>query len=211
MKGAVAALREPWRSLRRQREGVALGMWAFLGSEAMLFAGLVAALAVGRYLHGPAFAAAARETDVAYGTANTAILLTSSMTMAVAAEAARAGLRRWALGGLVATLALGTGFLAVKGLEWAEDLHRHLLPGAGFALEAPAAQLFFALYWILTGLHGLHVLAGLTLIAWLLAKARRQPAGLRDPAFEATALYWHLVDMVWIFLFPLLYLGGRAP
>ncbi|MDB5413242.1 MAG: cytochrome [Rubritepida sp.] len=206
----MTALREPWRSLRRQREGVALGMWAFLGSEAMLFSALILALIAGRYLHGAAFAAASRETDIVYGTANTAILLTSSLTMAIAAEAAEAKLRRLALWGLAATLALGLGFLALKGLEWAEDIERHLWPGVGFALEAPASRLFFALYWIMTALHAVHVLAGLCLIAVMMVRLARRPATLESPALEATALYWHLVDCVWIFLFPLLYLGGRA-
>ncbi|WP_342452802.1 cytochrome c oxidase subunit 3 [Pararoseomonas indoligenes] len=205
------ALREPWRSLRRQREAAAFGTWIFLGGEAMLFAGLILAFAVMRALHPAGFILAGRETEVALGTANTAILLTSSLTMAVAAEAARAELRRATLWGMGLTLALGAAFLAVKGFEWSSDLEKHLFPGDGFALAEPSAQIFFALYWIMTSLHAMHMLGGMTVVAWLGWQAWRRARPLRSPAFEAAALYWHLVDIVWIVLYPLLYLGGRAP
>jgi cytochrome c oxidase subunit 3 len=204
------ALREPWDSLRRQREAASFGMWVFLGSEAMLFGGLMLALAMGRVLHPDAFAAAGRETNIVFGTVNTAVLLTSSMAMAVGAEAAQARLRRLALAGMAATVLLGLAFLVIKGFEWREDIAEHLVPGVGFRLHDPAAQLFFALYWIMTGLHGLHVTGGMCVIGWLAWQAWRDRRPLESPAFEAAALYWHLVDVVWVFLYPLLYLGGRA-
>jgi cytochrome c oxidase subunit 3 len=204
------ALRQPWDSLRRQREAASFGMWIFLGSEVMLFGGLMLALAVNRTLHPEAFAAAGRETNIVFGTANTAVLLTSSMAMAVGAEAARARLRRLAFAGMAVTVLLGLAFLVIKGVEWHEDISEHLVPGAGFKLHDPAAQLFFALYWIMTGLHGLHVSGGICVIVWLAGQAWRGARPIDSPVFEGAALYWHLVDIVWVFLYPLLYLGGRA-
>ena len=204
------ALREPWSSLRRQREAASFGMWLFLGSEALLFGGLILAFSVNRILYGEAFAAAGQETNVILGTVNTLVLLSSSLAMAVGAEAARAGLRRLTLVGFSLTLALALAFLVIKGFEWREDFREHLFPGEGFKLAQPAARIFFAFYWFMTGLHGLHVTAGMGVIAWMNWQAWRGERSLRSPAFEAVALYWHLVDIVWVFLYPLLYLGGRA-
>ena len=209
MSGA-AALHKPWRSLRRERAAASFGVWIFIGSEAMFFAAVLLAFATYRSLWPDAFAAAGRETNVALGTANTALLLTSSLAMAVGTEAARAGLRRLTLAGLAATVALGIGFLAVKGFEYREDIHRHLFPGAGFALPSPQAQIFFAFYWLTTGVHALHLTIGIGLTGLLLAQAWRGTRPLASPAFEGAGLYWHFVDLVWIFLYPLLYLGGRA-
>lgn len=204
------ALREPWDSLRRQREAASFGMWIFLGTEAMLFSGLIMAFAVNRTLHPDAFVEAGRETNIVYGTVNTLVLLTSSLTMAVAAEAARARLRRLTLVALSLTMAFAAAFLVIKGFEWREDFHERLVPGPGFKLDDPAAQIFFAFYWIMTGLHGLHVTGGIGVIAWMTRQAWTGERALRSPAFETVALYWHLVDIVWVFLYPLLYLGGRS-
>lgn len=204
------ALREPWHSLRRQREAASFGMWLFLASEALLFGGLILAFIATRWFHPAAFAAAGREADIVYGTANTLLLLTSSLTVAVGAQAARAGLPRLAGRALGLTLALGLAFLCLKGLEWRADLAKGLWPGPGFALEQPAARFAFAFYWLLTGLHGLHLLGGLSAIAWLAGQAALGRRPWRSPAFEAAALYWHLIDVVWVFLYPLLYLDGRA-
>jgi cytochrome c oxidase subunit 3 len=206
----LPALRPPFASLQRQRLAASFGMWLFLGSEALLFAGLIAVFLSLRFLHTEPFLAAGRETGILYGTVNTVILLASSLTMAIGAEAARARLRRACLVGLAFTLALGLAFLAVKGLEYRDDLARHLLPGPNFPLPDPAAQLFFGFYWIATGLHALHLTGGMVGVAWLLWQAWRRERPLASPAFEAMALYWHLVDIVWVILFPLLYLGGRA-
>ena len=204
------ALREPWDSLRRQREAASFGTWVFLTSEAMLFAALMLVLAANRALYPDAFAAAGRETNIWFGTVNTAVLLTSSLAMAVGAKAAQARLRGLALGGMALTVALGAAFMAIKGFEWHEDIVEHLVPGPGFKLDDPPAQIFFALYWIMTGLHGLHVSGGLCVIGFLAWQAWRHRRPLGSPAFEAAALYWHLVDVVWVFLYPLLYLGGRS-
>lgn len=205
-----AALHKPWRSLRREREAASFGLWVFLGSEVMFFACALTGYAVYRALWPEAFAAAGRETNILYGTVNTALLLTSSLTMAAAAEGARAELRRLTLGCLCATLAFGLAFLVVKGLEYAEDIEKHLVPGPDFRLEEPQAQVFFAFYWLLTAVHALHMTIGLGLVSTLTAQAWRGSRPLRSPAFEGAGLYWHFVDLVWILLYPLLYLLGRA-
>lgn len=210
MSEGQEALREPWDSLRRQREAAAFGTWLFLGSEALLFGGLMMAFAVNRVLHGDAFAAAGHETKVVYGTVNTLVLLTSSLTMAIGAEAARAELKKLTLIGLSLTIFLALCFLIIKGFEWRDDFREHLFPGLDFKLKEPGEGIFFAFYWVMTGLHGLHVTAGITVIAWFTWQAWTGQRALRSPAFEAVALYWHLVDIVWVFLYPLLYLGGRA-
>ena len=210
MSEGQEALREPWDSLRRQREAAAFGTWLFLGSEALLFGGLIMAFTVNRVLHGDAFAAAGHETNVVYGTVNTLVLLTSSLTMALGAEAARAGLRKLTLTGLSLTIGFAFAFLVIKGFEWRADFHEHLFPGPGFKLADAPAAIFFAFYWVMTGLHGLHVTAGIAVIGWMTWQAWTGRRALRSPAFEAVALYWHLVDIVWVFLYPLLYLGGRA-
>ncbi len=205
-----SALQKPWQSLRREREGASFGIWVFIGSEAMFFAGALLAYAAYRSLWPEAFAAAGRETSIVYGTANTALLLTSSLTMAVAAEGAGAGLRRLTLTGLAVTAVLGLAFLVVKGFEYREDIHKHLIPGAGFRLDEPQAQIFFAFYWLLTGVHALHLSIGIGILATLLVQAWRGSRPLASPAFEGAGLYWHFVDVVWIFLYPLLYLVGRS-
>lgn len=205
-----AALHKPFRSLHRQREATEFGLWVFLGSEIMFFACALTAYTVYRVLWTEPFAAAARETNVVFGTANTAILLTSSLTMAAAAEGARAGLRRMALLCLAATIALGLAFLVVKGFEYREDIQEHLVPGPHFKLGEPVAQVFFAFYWLLTGVHALHMAIGLGIVSTLLVQAWRGSRPLPSPAFEAAGLYWHFVDIVWIFLYPLLYLAGRS-
>lgn len=208
---AVAVLKEPWRDLARQREGATFGIWLFLASELLFFGALILAYTVCRIENPQAFAAAARETDIWYGTINTAILMTSSLTMAVAAQSADADLRRMALWCLATTAALGLAFLVVKGCEYAEDIEKHLVPGADFALPQPAAQLFFALYWLMTGLHAVHLTIGIALVSRLCLLGSCRRLTLREnPEVEVTALYWHLVDVIWIVLYPLIYLTGRS-
>lgn len=205
-------LREPWPDLDRQREAATFGIWIFLASEALFFGGLLLAYTVDRITHPAAFAAAARETNVVFGTLNTAILLTSSLTMAVASQAAEAErFRRLTVRCLVATAILGAAFLVVKGFEYREDVEKHLVPGARFGLPDPASQLFFALYWTVTVIHATHLTVGIVAVGRLAWIGHRTPERLAgSPQVEVTALYWHLVDVVWIFLYPLLYLVGRA-
>jgi cytochrome c oxidase subunit III len=207
---SAGALREPWTQLNRQREAATFGMWVFLASEMLFFSGMMLLYAACRYLQPIGFFAAARETNVVFGTVNTMALLTSSFAMAIAAQAGDARLRRLALAGLVATILFGLSFLIIKGFEYREDLEKNLWPGAGFAIAAPGAQLFFSLYWVMTGVHAIHLSIGIVLVGRLAFVTMRRELPLSSPEIQATALYWHLVDVIWIVLYPLLYLGGRA-
>ena len=140
----------------------------------------------------------------------TAILLTSSLFMAAAAEAARANLRRMALRCLALTLLFGAAFVVVKGFEYATDIRDALVPGPGFRLEAPQAQIFWSFYWVATGVHAVHLTAGIGLATVLLLQAWWRSRPLTSPAFETAALYWHFVDVVWVVLYALIYLPGRS-
>lgn len=213
MSEAVGLRREPWDSFERQRDAGTFGIWIFLASEMLFFGALIVTYTVCRIDHQDAFAAAGRETNIWYGTINTAILLTSSLTMAVASQAAAATahFRRLVVGCLASTAALGLAFLVVKGFEYKEDIDKHLLPGAQFALKETGAQLFYGLYWLVTGVHAIHLTIGMVLVVRLALLGHLNRLRLREnPEIEVTALYWHLVDIVWIFLYPLIYLPGRA-
>lgn len=210
MSGVAGALREPWHSLSRQREAAAFGIWLFLASELLFFGGMLLAYGVCRFLQPQGFLEAARHTNVVFGTANTLVLLTSSFCMAIASEAGKSGLRRLAIAGLSGTLALGLAFLVIKGFEYREDIGEHLLPGPSFALSRPGAELFFSLYWLMTGVHAIHLSIGMILIGRLTLVGVRRELPLTSPEIQVTALYWHLVDIIWIVLYPLLYLGGRS-
>jgi cytochrome c oxidase subunit 3 len=206
-----------------------LGMWIFLATELMFFGPVFWAALVQRHLAPLAFAQASRLTDIGIGTANTLVLLTSSLTMALAVERARHGLADGARRMLALTMLLGAVFLAFKGVEYAHDWQRGLVPGPGFHAQGVAdqagAQLFFFTYFFATLLHALHLSVGIVLACVMARRlATHPPGGSGDGAsgsdafaanlrrsVEVTGLYWHFVDIVWIFLFPLLYLGGRAP
>ena len=197
----------------QQKEAATLGMWVFLVTEILFFGGLFAAYAVYRSSYPEAFAAASHHLDVFLGGFNTAVLLLSSLTMALAVHAAQLGKRNAVILFLALTLLLGGTFLAVKGVEYHHKFEEHLVPGPSFSFPGPEgvhAQLFFSLYFGMTGMHALHMVVGAGLLLWLIAKARR---GRFSRAYytpvEMVGLYWHFVDIVWIFLFPLLYLLGR--
>lgn len=204
-------LKPPWKNMARQHQAVTFGVWVFLASEVLLFAGLFAGYSVYRNLYPAGFLAAGRQTDIAFGTVNTFLLMTSSLTIALSARAAEARLFRLARGLLWATFALGFLFLVLKGFEYREDITKHLVPGPQFPLAVTGAQLFFSYYWVMTSLHACHVTGGLAAVLRLLIASRRDARWLEGSASqEATALYWHLVDVIWIVLYPLLYLVGRA-
>ena len=211
MSTAAGVLKEPWHELSRQREGATFGIWVFLASEVLFFGSLLLLYTIDRVSYPQAFIMAGRETNIWYGTINTAVLMTSSLTMAVAAQAAEADMRRLAIWCLAATVAFGMIFLVLKGFEYAEDIRKNLWPGPNFALKLPTTQLFFALYWTLTGIHAVHLTIGLGLIGRLIIMGGRRRIQLREnPEVEVTALYWHLVDVIWIILYPLIYLMGRS-
>jgi cytochrome c oxidase subunit III len=207
------ALAHHFDDLWQQKEAATLGMWIFLATEVLFFGGLFATYSIYRGLYPDAFVAASHEMVVWAGTLNTVVLITSSLTMALAVHAAQLGDRRLLMIFLVLTMALGAAFLGVKAFEYYTELSEHHLPGPGFAFEPKyfrEAQLFFSLYFVMTGLHALHMIIGLGVMAVMLWWAWRGTITREYYSpIEVSGLYWHFVDIVWIFLFPLLYLIGR--
>lgn len=204
------ALHEPWPDRDRQMQAFTFGLWAFLATEVLFFGGMFASFAILRHLHHAGFDAATRSTNLVFGTVNTAILLTSSLTMALAERGSEAGLRALPRAMLAATLAFALAFLVVKGLEYREDVEKGFWPAADFRIPVAGASLFFGLYWMMTGVHGVHVLIGMALVARVLWIALRGKLPERAVSMRMTTLYWHLVDVIWVVLFPMLYLGGRS-
>ena len=203
-------LSHQFEDMDQQREAATLGMWAFLITEVLFFGGLFVAYIIFRTEFPAAFARASHELDVVMGAVNTAVLLTSSLTMAMAVHAAAEGKRDKTIRFLVLTGVLGTAFLVIKGFEYSSKFEHHLFPGSSFAFHGPEpdhAQLFFVLYFMMTGVHAAHMIVGILLlgvILWMTAKGRFS-ATYHSP-IENFGLYWHFVDIVWIFLYPLLYL-----
>ena len=210
MTDVSAALQEPWPDLEMQRGAVGLGMWFFLASEVLFFAALFCSYAIYRSFNEEAFRIAASHTKIVYGAINTALLLTSSLTMTVALRAASARLRQMTLVCLGATALLGVAFLVTKGLEYRSDIAEHLVPGSGFQLSPAATQIFWGLYWVMTGIHAIHLTAGVGIVIVVMTLFGRRVVPVQGSTMEGVAIYWHFVDTVWIFLFPLIYLGGRA-
>ena len=167
-------LREPWSELARQREAATFGMWLFLMSEMLFFGALFMAFSFSRAFSPAAFMEGARHTEIAYGAANTVVLVTSSLTVTLAVRAADIGRARLAAIFLAGTATLGLLFLVIKGFEYRDDLRHHLFPGAGFALGQNAAQVFWAFYWAMTGIHAIHLAIGIALVLRLFWLARRR-------------------------------------
>lgn len=187
-----------------------LGMWLFLGSETLLFAGLFGLYTAYRALYTADFAAAVDHNNDLIGTINTLILITSSFFVAWAIHAMRHGRRRTTMLSLLAAMVLGLCFLGLKLVEYTHHFHEGIYPGMYYAsidLPSSGARLFFTLYYAMTGLHALHVIAGLVILGWLVVRvSRRRTVPEHHAELELGGLYWHLVDLVWIFLWPLLYL-----
>jgi cytochrome c oxidase subunit 3 len=202
---------DQFADLDTQQAAARLGMWVFLASEILLFAGLFALYGGYRARYLDAFHEAVRHNTLWFGTTNTFILLTSSLTVALAVRAMRADRRGSALVFVAATIVLGLGFLVVKSFEYADHIEHGLLPARLFASEVvtgAGARVFYTLYWIATGLHAVHVTAGLSVLVWLGVRIRRDRIDATNPvALELGAMYWHLVDMIWLFLWPMLYLA----
>ncbi len=207
------ALQHHFDNLDQQFEASALGMWLFLVTEILFFGGLFTAYLVYRIAYPEAFADASHHLNIVLGGINTAVLIASSLTMAMAVYAAQLGRRNAQVIFLLATLALGLVFLGIKAVEYSHKFEEGLVPGINFVFEGRDpihSQLFFSLYFVMTGLHALHMIVGigimtvLTVMAWRgrFTKAYHTPV-------EVSGLYWHFVDIVWIFLFPLLYLIDR--
>jgi cytochrome c oxidase subunit 3 len=198
--------------IEHEKKTAIQGMWVFIGSEVLFFGALFLALAVYRGLFPREFAAGTRHMNLWIGTANTAVLLTSSWTLAMALEKIKRGERFLSL--LNATILLGIVFLALKSYEYFQHYQEGLVPGLRWTSDlGPSSRLilFFFLYFFMTALHGLHVLIGLALISWLVFQLRKSPWVRNHEGFiENVGLYWHFVDIVWVFLFPMLYLVGRS-
>jgi cytochrome c oxidase subunit 3 len=204
-----------FENLAQQKEASTFAMWVFIAQEVMFFGGLFATYAVYRFKYHEAFAAASHHLDVPLGAFNTAVLILSSLTMALAVRSAQLGRRRAIALWLLATVLFGGIFLGVKAVEYTDKFEHHLYPGPGFSAEvlhlegerADQAQIYYSLYFAMTGLHALHMIIGIPIILlfafWALRG--RFSASYNGPV-EVLGLYWHFVDIVWIFLFPLLYL-----
>jgi cytochrome c oxidase subunit 3 len=209
-----SALAHQFDTLGQQAEASTLGMWVFLVTEILFFGGLFMAYVVYRTWNAEAFVEASHHLDITLGAINTAVLIGSSLTMAMAVHAGQTSRRpRTQVAFLAATIALGLVFLVIKAFEYAEKFHEGHVPGAHFVWDAPTragAELFFSLYFAMTGLHALHMIigAGIMTVMMLMAARGRFDGEYYTP-LEVSGLYWHFVDIVWIFLFPLLYLIGR--
>ena len=188
--------------------GIKIGMWLFLYTEVMLFGALFISFAVYHHTYPSFFAAATHELHRVIGAVNTGVLLTSSLTVALAIGALERGERRRATLALAATMALALLFLVFKSVEWSEKFAHGLIPSSPVMLaRPPGTQVFYGLYFTMTGLHALHVLIGLFVLGIALWRVRAGTTHAARPSFLVNAgLYWHLVDLVWIFLFPLFYL-----
>jgi cytochrome c oxidase subunit 3 len=229
------ALQHQFETMEQQKEAAVLGMWAFLLTEILFFGGLFMAYMLYRIWYHDAFVAASKSITLFWGALNTVVLIGSSLTMALAVRAAQTNKRKALINWLIATIILGLVFLGVKVIEYADKFEHHHVPGPNFVWaepghepaagsggehavsEAEAAnlqsytQIFFSLYFTMTGLHALHMIVGVVLmsvIVWM-AWARKFSSEYYTPV-EMSGLYWHFVDIVWIFLFPLLYLIDRS-
>lgn len=212
--------------LGQQRESNTLGMWLFLATELMMFGGLFLAYSIYRWQFPGAFHAGSEHLNITLGTVNTFVLLASSFTMAMAVHSAATGNKQKLLFYLILTWLFGAAFLGIKAVEWTTDWKEGLVPGFHwFYYQEPAnaakvpelfnhwattpdqVLLYFVVYFSMTGLHAIHMIVGLGVVGWyILLAARNQFVGGNDQPVEIVGLYWHLIDIIWIFLFPLLYL-----
>ena len=211
-----AVIAEQFDDINQQHEAGKLGMWTFIATEVMFFGGLITGLVAYRWMYWPTFAVAAQHLKVVLGSINTGVLLTSSLTMALAVHYAQLDRRKALVVCLLITFLLGLAFLSIKGLEYSKEYDEHLVPGLNFSYalydgpDPPKAELFMVFYFFMTGLHAFHLSIGCLVVlamavqAWLgrFRNARFTPV-------ELLGLYWHFVDIVWVFLYPLLYLLHR--
>lgn len=234
------ALVHQFDDMEQQKDASTFGMWVFLLTEIMMFGGLIVAYMIYRLKYYDAFVAGSSSIDVTWGFVNTLVLIGSSLTMALAVAAAQVGVRRLQQIFIIATMVLGTVFLVIKGIEYNQKYEEHHIPGSIFGTFDPIhnytedpniyqqlinegktpqvahtiaeqTQIFFSFYFAMTGLHAFHMIIGMVLMTWLLMRVSRERFG---PEYftpvELSGLYWHFVDIVWIFLFPLLYLINRT-
>jgi cytochrome c oxidase subunit 3 len=210
-------LRHHFVDMAQQKQAASLGMWVFLSTEIMFFGGMFCAYLIYRRLYYTEFAAASRSLDVTLGAINTAVLICSSLTVALGIRAAQMGKRKLLVVLMLLTLVFGVAFLGIKGIEWTSKFKEHHIPGASFHFEQTELdgkpinqqhmQLYFSLYFAMTGMHALHMIIGVGMFLYLTYYSWK---GRYGPEYytpvENGGLYWHFVDVVWIYLFPLLYL-----
>ena len=214
-------LRHHFRDMDQQRETSSFGMWVFLITEIMFFGGMFAAYLIYRLSYYQAWVDGSNRMDIKLGAINTAVLIFSSLTMAMAVHSAQLGRRKLIVMFLIATLILGGVFLCIKGVEYHDHWKNHEVPGQYFSgldehgeskgwVDAGHTSLYFALYFAMTGMHALHMVIGAGLLIWLIVESYRGKftANYFSPV-ENVGLYWHFVDIVWIYLFPLLYLISK--
>jgi len=207
------ALAHQFDDLEQQKEASVFGMWIFLVTEIMFFGGMFTGYTVYRYRLHEAFMAGSDKLDLVLGGVNTVVLILSSLTMALAVHAAQTNKRKQLIWFLILTMALGAVFLGIKAVEYTHKFHENLVPGPSFQFDGVAhhrSELYFSFYFAMTGFHALHMIVGIALLAvilWMSVKGRFSPE-YHNPV-EVSGLYWHFVDIVWIFLFPLLYLVGH--
>jgi cytochrome c oxidase subunit 3 len=211
-------LQHQFDDMEQQREAGSLGMWLFLITEIMFFGGMFTGYAVYRYKYYEAFVQGSHHLDVWLGAGNTAVLIFSSLTMAMAVHAAQTGRKKAIIVWLVLTIILGGAFLGVKVVEYTDKYHHGLIPGAlwgpqaapGEAAPLREMQLYFSFYFAMTGMHALHMVIGVGIMLVLIRMTLKDRFTTEYYApVEISGLYWHFVDIVWIFLFPMLYLIGR--
>ena len=204
-------LQHHFEDMGQQHEASTLGMWMFLTTEFLFFGGFFLAYAIYRSMYPLAWKLGADQQNWQIGAANTVVLIGSSLTMALAVWAAQTNRRKLTVWMLILTLILGVAFVGVKGFEYADHIHHGLFPGSHFSFdhgaETRGIELFMVFYFGMTGMHALHMLIGFGLLIWFILRAWRGHFGEEyySPV-EIMGLYWHFVDIVWIFLFPLLYL-----
>jgi cytochrome c oxidase subunit 3 len=200
----------PFKEAGHQRESALFGMWIFLATEVLFFGGMFTAYLVYRYTHWQAFQEAGAHQEWYLGCLNTVVLLTSGFTMALAVEFARRGRRGWLLALFFITWILGAAFLGIEGYEYHTKFIKHLVPGSGFQFtgsDPSSSELFFVLYFTMTGMHMFHMFIGLMLILFFGGWSFFSPRALLKPnPYEVLGLYWAFVDIVWLFLYPLFYL-----
>jgi cytochrome c oxidase subunit III len=208
------ALQHHFDTLEQQQHASQFGMWVFLVTEVLFFGGLFMAYVLYRTWYHDMFVAASRHLNIPLGAFNTVVLIGSSLTMAMAVRSSQTGARRATVVNLILTMILGAAFLGIKVIEYSDKITHHLVPGPHFQFAEPFganAQLYFSLYFAMTGLHAAHMIIGLGIMTVITIQAAK---GKFSPEYytpvEIAGLYWHFVDLVWIFLFPLLYLIGGA-
>jgi cytochrome c oxidase subunit 3 len=217
-----SVLKHHFDNLEQQHSSERLGMWMFLATEVMFFAGLFVAFTAYRMWYPAEFEFASSFMNVTYASVNTLLLITSSLTMTLAIRAAQLGDKGSLYRNLLLTAALGTAFMVVKGFEYSHDVHEHILPGKHFGgeikkqaeergLSTARVQLFLVFYFVMTAIHGVHLVIGIGCVLWLVLETYRDKIPPDNAStVEVVSLYWHLVDAIWLFLMPLLYLTGAG-